>query len=700
MFTLGVLLSATDMLSPVMGKANKSVGDLSTKLQAISGKLAIAGTASYAAGRAMLSPVMDTVNAYNLLAQSQGEIASLGIGTLGIDAITKSAKEFSNQFAGTTAPDFIKASYDIKSGISTLSDTAVGEFTKIAAMTGSATKSTTAEMTKLFALGHGIFRKDFGDDVQFATQFSGAIAGATKAFRTDGADLTLGLSNIGAAAASMGVTLAEELSIIGVAKSSFNSASEAATGYRGFLDNVGKAQNKLGIEFTDSAGKMLPMVEILQRIQDNVGDLSVVENSDMLKEAFGSAEAVKIIKSLIDKKEDLTSAQKTLNGHMENGTKLTVEMALAMNKGKEFEIMGQQFTNLSSTVGEMFAPAVSMVAVVVGDLVSGISAWTSENKTAAKVIGYTVAGLGTLLTVGGAILIPIAAIGMALPMLAVGFAMTSTAISFMGGVLATVGKAMLMNPIGLIITGIGLAALVIYKYWEPISGFFSGLWDGVKSIFSASVSFIKTYLGWTPLGMIMNNWGLISQFFSGLWDGVKNIFHVGVEMAKTAILNFTPLGLIYKHWDSIGAYFGGIWDGVKSIFSAAASFIGGVFDGIFGAIMSKIETVAGWMKTASTFFDFSGGEASDLKKVPQAAFGTTAGEYATQYSAANANPVLAAKEPLQTKGSPQKTGNTTNSIKIEVNNPSSDVDVERAVQKALNSQAQSKRNRSYSDEEI
>jgi TP901 family phage tail tape measure protein len=569
MFTLGVVLSATDMLSPVMGKAQQNVGKLTSKLSAVSGKMAVMGTAAYAGGHAMLSPVMDTVNAYQELAAAQGEVESLGIGANGIDAITRSAKEFSNQFAGTTTPEFLRASYDIKSGISSLSDEAVGEFTALSAMTGAATKSTTADMTKLFALGHGIFRKDFGDDVEFGSKFSGAISGAVQMFRTDGADLSQGISNIGAAASSMGVTLGEELSIIGVAKSSFDSASEAATGYRAFLDNVGKAQKDLGLEFTDSNGKMLPMVDILGKIQDEFGDLSVLENSDELKSAFGSAEAVKLIKGLIDKRGELSQAQETLNGHMQNGKKLTVEMALAMNKGQEFEIMSNQFSNLSSTIGSVFAPVVSKIAIIVGDLVTWLQDWTDENKMATKWIGYIVGGLGALLAVGGSVLIPIAAIGAILPALTVGFTALGTAIGFVSLPVLAIGAA-----IGVI----GYALYTLYDEWEFISSWWSDL-------------------------------------FSGLWDKVTWF-----------VTKFTAVGQVFS--------------AVKGLFGSDEAD-------------TKIEAVK---KTSIN-------------------------------GVSGTNSVKSAVS-------------TTNSIKIEVNNPNSDVDVERAVHKAIKQEEQSRRNRSFEDEDI
>jgi len=42
---------------------------------------------------------------------------------------------------------------------------------------------------------------------------------------------------------------------------------------------------------------------------------------------------------------------------------------------------------------------------------------------------------------------------------------------------------MIANPIGAIIAAIAIAAFLIYTYWEPISAFFIGLWNDVKTAF-------------------------------------------------------------------------------------------------------------------------------------------------------------------------------------------------------------------------
>lgn len=47
-----------------------------------------------------------------------------------------------------------------------------------------------------------------------------------------------------------------------------------------------------------------------------------------------------------------------------------------------------------------------------------------------------------------------------------------------GRALLWLGRAAMTNPIGLALTA---AAALVYKYWEPISGFFEGLWSGLKA---------------------------------------------------------------------------------------------------------------------------------------------------------------------------------------------------------------------------
>ena len=651
MLALGVVLSATDMLSPAFNKAGKNLGKFEGKIKALGASMTKLGTVSLGLGTALAAPLGAALTSFNDVAQAQGDLASLGIGDEGINAITNSAIRFSNEFAGTTAPDFIKASYDIKSGIASLSDEGVAKFTRLAAMTGSATKSTTEEMTKLFALGYGIFKNSDETDFDFGNRMSAQVAAAVQAFRTDGSDLTLGISNIGAAAKKMGVSLSEELSVIGVAKGAFNTAAEAGTGYRAFLTGVGKAQDKLGLTFTDSAGKMLPMVQVLKKIKDKYGDsLSTLAAQQELQQAFGSTEAVKIVNALIDKTDDLTNSQTNLkNATVES----TEAMALARNRGKGFEILSQQVGNLGVLIGKHLAPVAYKLSTYIGGVVTAIQKWTKENETATEVITYVVGGLAGLLTVFGTVAIAVGAVTMALPALATAFGVVSGAIGMMGTVVGVVGRIFLMNPIGLAVTAIAGAAYLIYSNWGAVKGFFIDMWDGITSIFSSTIDIIKTYLGWTPLGMILNNWGIISTFFSDLWGGVVGIFSSAWDAIKSS---FNGVVDYIKHpfavfFDWIASKFEWVTNTVGTVFDAVSS----IGDGISDTVSGIGDSIGDGLKTASNWFKF--GSESDSANI--------------QYASPNINSPA------------QKNQTITQHIKVNVNNPSSNVEVETAIRNAM-----------------
>lgn len=112
------------------------------------------------------------------------------------------------------------------------------------------------------------------------------------------------------------------------------------------------------------------------------------------------------------------------------------------------------------------------------------------------------------------------------------------------------GRALLMNPIGLAVTAIALSAYLIYRYWEPIKGFFSGLWAEIKAGF---------------------NGGLL---------GIAGL-----------ILNFSPVGLFYRAFAGVMNYFGIELPGKFSEFGG--NIISGLVTGISNALGSAKESVLG-----------------------------------------------------------------------------------------------------------
>lgn len=144
------------------------------------------------------------------------ELKSLGV--VDLAAVESAAKSFSDTWAGTSKSDFISAAYDIKSGIASLSDEGVAQFTELSGLTAKATKSTIGEMTSLFATGYGIYKDYYSDlsDMEFGEIFSAGISTAVKNYKTSGSQMAQSISTLGATATSAKVPHEEQLAILGM----------------------------------------------------------------------------------------------------------------------------------------------------------------------------------------------------------------------------------------------------------------------------------------------------------------------------------------------------------------------------------------------------------------------------------------------------------------------------------------------------
>ena len=112
---------------------------------------------------------------------------------------------------------------------------------------------------------------------------------------------------------------------------------------------------------------------------------------------------------------------------------------------------------------------------------------------------------------------------------------TAAMAGFKGLIVATWGwtAALLANPITWVVVAAVGAAVLIYKYWEPISGFFVKLWDAVKVGSGAAWEWIKGV------------WGSVTGWFGRLWTGVESFFsNLSLFDAGKAILTTLGEGIL------------------------------------------------------------------------------------------------------------------------------------------------------------
>lgn len=613
-YKLSVILNLVDNLSGQMGGVGDNVSGVVNRLNSAFGTMQKAGAAMAGIGAGITGLCMKTVTSTFDTQNALGELSSLGVKDL--KAVEDAAKSFSDTWAGTSKADFITASYDIKSGIASLTDEGVAQFTQLAALTGKATKSTTEEMGSLFATGYGIYKGFYDDmsDLEFGEMFSAGIATAVKNYKTSGSEMASAISALGATATNANVPLEEQLAIMGQLQTTM-SGSEAATKYKSFLNQASSAGEKLGLTFLDTNNQLLSMPEILTELKSKYGDtIDAVEKRE-LKEAFGTDEAVALIDLLYNNVETLDSGIQDLQGSMKSGISVTEEMAEAINNTPEqkFQVLKQQIHNNVEELGNGLLPAVNNTMDKVSGLIKKGSEWISNNQETVQSIMNIALKLGVFLAIAGSVMGVVGSMGKL-------FLSAKNAIGLVKTAVLGMNTAFLASPITWVIVGIVAlvaAFVVLWNKSEAFRNFWKGLFEQVKSAVMQAWSSIQPAL--------QNLGGKLKELWQAVQPIIQILEKVGavvlVVLGSTfagaiqgALSALTPLidafssfvSFVTNVVNAVVALFKGDFSGAMDFASAAVGDFKNFIENGFNAILSFIGGFA------SGFLDAIGGAFSAI----------------------------------------------------------------------------------------
>ncbi|MDR2325104.1 MAG: phage tail tape measure protein [Acidovorax sp.] len=176
--------------------------------------------------------------------------------------------------------------------------------------------------------------------------------------------------------------------------------------------------------------------------------------------------------------------------------------------------------------------------------------------------------------------------------------------SFKGllGIVKLVSRAMFMNPMGLVITVMAGAALLVIKYWQPISAFFAGFLQGLTQglaplggMFSGAFGVLGSMLA--PLRPLWD--GLVATF-SAVWGWISKLLGP-FEATKQSLDSATQAGQGFGAWlaslvvlaaELVGKFFNLGRDIVSGLIGGITSMIGAVGETISNLAGSTI----GWFK--------------------------------------------------------------------------------------------------------
>ena len=352
-------------------------------------------------------------------------------------------------------------------------------------------------------------------------------------------------------ASGLGVDLETAAAATGKLGDAGIQGSMAGTSLRAILGRLAeppkmaaKALEELGIKTRDAKGNLRDFPELLAELDKKTAKMGNAQRAGFFKHIAG---------------EEAFSALSVLAEQAGKGELQTLVADLKQAKGEAQKVAGTMTDNLSGDMKNLQSAwedlgiqifdgidsPLRQISQSITRVISKVGVWMKETPELAKtltMIGLAIAGiittLGILSLSIAAMLGPLAAAKLSLSILGIkgGSALTLLLkpIKLLGSAFLGLGKAMLANPILLVIAAIAAAVYLIYKNWDTIGPYVYKVWDTVKRY---------TAIAWQAL----------KDTIKSAWEAIKYIF-----------FNWTPLGLIIKHWDSIVSYTQTTWTMIKT----------------------------------------------------------------------------------------------------------------------------------------
>ncbi|WP_413472368.1 phage tail tape measure protein [Shewanella baltica] len=620
MFTVGLI----DQITKPIAKISQGLSGLASNYQAGTMQMASGIGGIAASGYALQNALMPAIE----MDRALGEVKSLGVQDDALKLLASSSYDYALKY-GKSSTDFVRSSYDIQSAIAGLNASDLSRFTMSSNVLAAATKADAATITSYMGTMYGIFKNDamqMGEGA-WVERLTGMTATAVQAFKTDGKKMA---DAFGALGASAGLApLQEQMAIMGTLQATMQGA-ESATKYKSFLAGVGKAQDALNLKFTDSNGAMLPIVDILNKIKGKYGDVINVAEGDELAKAFGSQEAVSMVKLLMN---DITGLSGSINmlGKVK-GMEQAEKMAAAMTD--QSERLAQSWYVIRAAFGSAILPAFNSFVGKIADMGTSVIWFTDMFPNITRWLGYVAVGFTAAVAAGGLFTVMMGAGKMAMTTWGLGVmawtganALFTSGLASMRAVLLAVNIAMYANPISLIVAGvaalIAVVGLAIYYFddlramlagtaWgEPILFAVDAIADVLKILGSVAVSAFSSWLDylqvlWKVLkpvaGFLLDVlvfalkvvgavagavFGAIAYAVGGIATGISwlvNTISSGFEFAFnyvtdgwanviSALSDMEWVQGLISGASSVGEFFSQLWTSIKASFSDAWGWI-------------------------------------------------------------------------------------------------------------------------------
>ena len=471
-----------------------------------------------------------------------GEVEALGVDSKGLKILQAEAGRFAMQY-GKSATDIIKSSTAIQEQVDGLTAKELATFTTASNVLAMASRSSVDSMTGYVSKMHGLFETQAGNmgQARWAEQMVGQTAFVTKAFKAKGEEISAGFDALGNRAVRAGISAGEQMAVIAAAQRDMGGTA-AGEQYKLLVDKARTAGRALGVSFTDQQGRMLSMVDILERVRAKYGDTLTTAQQASLGKALGDEKAGAFLNTLLSKQGELTRVIKDVS----TVTNMDGARASARQTTDAFQRFGASLDYVRASFTQKLMPTLERWTNKASTHLETLNRWIEKYPNVARVIGKV--GLAVLALSG------IIAAGTMV------FYLFKPVVSIIKGVAEAfkfLNVAIRANPIASLI----FLLITCIMYWDEIQALIGFVWQRLRGFFESLGPIGAPFV--LLMDTLAERWRLFTDLFTDFsWTKL-------LRLAVASVL--TPLEFFMGYIGKLLSYVPGMGEHAERLMSWKAA---------------------------------------------------------------------------------------------------------------------------------
>lgn len=421
------------------------------------------------------------------------------------------------------------------------------------------------------------------------------MAKTASSTNTSVAQLGEGILKIGATARSVKGGTAELNTALGILANNGIKGAEGGTHLRNVILSLQQgcedgaiAVGDMSVQVYDAEGNMRSLNDILGDMNTAMDGMTAEEKNNIISKIFNKTDLASVNALLANTGDTWDDLQNSITNSA--GAAQQIADTQLDNLQGQLTLLKSALEGLAISIGEILMPYIKSIVSHIQSFVDWLNNLDERTQKIIVTVALVVAAIGPVLIIVGKVISSVGTIMTIIPKI----------VSLMGTVktaMAGLNATMAANPIGLIITAIGLLVAAFIYLWNNCEGFrefWINLWEKVKEIAITVWNAIKDFFVsvWEAIsGTFTTVVTAISDFLSSAWEGIKN--------TVSTVMNAIHM-VISTVWNAIKTVFETVFNAIKLVVTTYFNIYKTIIETVLNVIKTVVTTVMNAIKTVIT----------------------------------------------------------------------------------------------------